>query len=268
MSVKQARTTLKNAVFQADPSRASYIEQQDQTEILEKIDEKLGKPLKVEESEPMKKEKQRVAGVADFIQNFLQTIKGEKGDNPTAEELIALIKPLIPDPIPGKDGKDGKNGQDGKDGAVGKTGPMGNMGPQGKQGPSGPPGKDGKKGEDGKPVTVQEVIDEIKKTRAIDISHIKNGEQLASAAAKMNKIDTSDLRWHGGGTSLQHFVAGEIVAGSGTSWTLAKTPKLFLGLYGNGQRLSTAQNDYTIDGRNITTTNPWDTGTLQADYYS
>ncbi len=31
--------------------------------------------------------------------------KGEKGDTPTKEELMNLIEPLIPDPIPGEDGK-------------------------------------------------------------------------------------------------------------------------------------------------------------------
>jgi len=31
--------------------------------------------------------------------------KGDKGDSPTDEELLALIKPLIPKPIKGKDGK-------------------------------------------------------------------------------------------------------------------------------------------------------------------
>lgn len=34
------------------------------------------------------------------------SIKGDKGDSPTDEELTALIEPLIPEPIPGKDGED------------------------------------------------------------------------------------------------------------------------------------------------------------------
>ncbi len=62
------------------------------------------------------------------------TIKGEKGDKPIAgidypipkdgktptdEHLIELIKPLIPEPIAGKDGRDGKNGI-GRNGTDGK----------------------------------------------------------------------------------------------------------------------------------------------------
>lgn len=35
------------------------------------------------------------------------TLKGEKGDSPTEEELVSLIKPLIPEPIPGKKGDKG-----------------------------------------------------------------------------------------------------------------------------------------------------------------
>lgn len=38
---------------------------------------------------------------------FLAEMKGERGDDghtPTAEELVALITPLIPEPVPGKDG--------------------------------------------------------------------------------------------------------------------------------------------------------------------
>lgn len=37
------------------------------------------------------------------------TLKGDPGDKPTPEELLALMKPLIPKPIPGKPGKDGED---------------------------------------------------------------------------------------------------------------------------------------------------------------
>lgn len=52
------------------------------------------------------------------------TLKGEKGDQgdpgkdakpPTKTDLVALIKPLIPDPIPGDKGDKGDPGKDGKD---------------------------------------------------------------------------------------------------------------------------------------------------------
>lgn len=47
---------------------------------------------------------------------------GEDGHTPTDEELTALIEPLIPAPIPGKDGRDGEDGRDGADGRDGKDG--------------------------------------------------------------------------------------------------------------------------------------------------
>ena len=37
------------------------------------------------------------------------TIKGPKGDKPSPEELVELIKPLIPEPIQGRPGKNGEN---------------------------------------------------------------------------------------------------------------------------------------------------------------
>jgi hypothetical protein len=37
------------------------------------------------------------------------TIKGDKGDSPTKEELLSLIEPLIPDPVPGEQGDPGEN---------------------------------------------------------------------------------------------------------------------------------------------------------------
>lgn len=48
--------------------------------------------------------KENVFTAGDFVENFLKTIKGDKGDSPTREEIITLIKPLIIQP---KDGKDG-----------------------------------------------------------------------------------------------------------------------------------------------------------------
>lgn len=38
-------------------------------------------------------------------------IKGDKGDTPTKDELLEIIKPLIPEPIPGKDGENGVDGR-------------------------------------------------------------------------------------------------------------------------------------------------------------
>ena len=51
--------------------------------------------------------------------------------------------------------------------------------------------------------TIKEIIKEIKKSKAIDISEIKNSSQITNAIGKLNKIDMSDLRWHGGGSSVR-----------------------------------------------------------------
>lgn len=70
----------------------------------------------------------------------------------------------------------------------------------------------------------------------------------------------------GGGSST--FVNNEIVAGSGTSWTLAGTPLANAQhIYANGQRLIPGVGqDYTIAGSAITTALSWAAGTVLADY--
>ena len=64
------------------------------------------------------------------------------------------------------------------------------------------------------------------------------------------------------------FVYNEIVAGSGTTFTLANIPITGLyAIYGEGQRLTPgAGNDFTISGSVITTTNSFSAGTIIADY--
>jgi hypothetical protein len=63
-------------------------------------------------------------------------------------------------------------------------------------------------------------------------------------------------------------VYNEIVAGSGTTFTLANTPiNNSLRVWGNGIRLTPgAQNDYTLSGAVITTVNSYALGSLIADY--
>ena len=60
-------------------------------------------------------------------------------------------------------------------------------------------------------------------------------------------------------------VDNEIVAGSGTSFTLANVPTVGTALYALGQRL-TPTTDYTISGANITLVNSLFSGQLLADY--
>lgn len=59
-------------------------------------------------------------------------------------------------------------------------------------------------------------------------------------------------------------VAGEVVSGSGTSFTLANTPiSGTLQLFGRGQRIT----NFTLSGAAITTSDTWSSGDLVADYY-
>jgi hypothetical protein len=63
-------------------------------------------------------------------------------------------------------------------------------------------------------------------------------------------------------------IVGEIVSGSGTSWTLAQTPVVnSVALYASGVRLTPGVgNDYTINGTAITTVQSYSAGQLTADY--
>lgn len=261
---KNLQRQIKSTIHEADPGKAVHSELMQQTDVLEAIDEKLSKPLKFEDSEETKKEKQRVETVASFIEGFLTSIKGEKGDPSTVPGPKGDKGDRGPKGDKGDNGDDGLDGEDGEDGY---TPVKGVDYFDGKDGKDGRDGKDGKDGADGKDVTPEQVVAYIKKNRTLDISHIKNGESLARAATKLGSIDFNDQRWHGGGMSSSKFISGEVVDGSGTSWTLAHTPRLFLGLYARGQRLSTARNDYTISGRDITTSDPWNAGDIEADYY-
>lgn len=71
----------------------------------------------------------------------------------------------------------------------------------------------------------------------------------------------------GGGTTGT-FVYNEIVAGSGTTFTLTNTPLSgAYAIFANGQRLTPgAGNDFTITGAVITTALSWSAGAILADY--
>lgn len=68
-----------------------------------------------------------------------------------------------------------------------------------------------------------------------------------------------------GGSS--NFVDNEVVAGSGTTFTLATVPVLnSQHIYANGQRLTPGGVDYTITGAVMTMLTSWVAGTVLADY--
>lgn|SRR3990167_4030328 len=56
----------------------------------------------------------------DEVLKAVRGKQGDKGDNPTKNELLSIIKPLIPEPIKGDDGYTPIKGKDYFDGAKGK----------------------------------------------------------------------------------------------------------------------------------------------------
>lgn len=95
---------------------------------------------------------------------------------------------------------------------------------------------------------------------------ISNTDATQTLPLMMDGVTGRVLVSAGGSSSTA--VYNEVVAGSGTSWTLANTPDTgTLQLYANGQRLMPgAGNDYTLSGAVITTSLSWIAGTLLADY--
>lgn len=135
-----------------------------------------------------------------------QGIQGEKGDSGNQGEK-------------GEDGDigvEGPQGEEGLQGIQGTQGKTGKQGPQGERGEKGEQGNQGEKGEDGTDginPEPKDVISEIKKLKGnerIDISHIRNGEQLAILATQ--KINFNDQRWHGSGGDIKVDNDGEQIA--------------------------------------------------------
>lgn len=113
---------------------------------------------------------------------------------------------------------------------------------------------------------VNAVVDKIRKDKSLDVSDIRN---FQSFVYQGTKYGVHEMMHGGSGTaSSTTAVYNEVVAGSGTSFTLAHSPTSgSVALYGNGQRLTSgAGNDYTISGATITTTNSFSAGDLLADY--
>lgn len=104
-----------------------------------------------------------------------EPVKGADGVTPTKTELQALIKPLIPKPIPGRDST--------------------------KPGPRGLPGKNGvgKPGKDGSPDTGQEIIGKINTDKSSDVIRKEKVEGLADIESMARTADAnSRQRGYGG----------------------------------------------------------------------
>lgn len=89
---KQKNKIEKLALLEEDKDLALFEEVQTTNELLTEIRDKEMPEHKMPEVMKVK-----IEGVEAI------TLKGEKGDKPTDEEIISLIKPLIPEPINGED---------------------------------------------------------------------------------------------------------------------------------------------------------------------
>lgn len=187
------RNKLKK-VFSDDPEVLAKLERQEQTAILKSI---------------FKKE--------------LGLLKGDKGDSPTEKELVSLIKPLIPKPIPGEKGDTPVAGVDFP---IPKNGEPGRPGEKGDKPVAGIDFPIPKNGNDGSPDTPKEIADKLNTTtESVDakvikglptlegiVKDIKKGKLLELRDIKGARLDMSDQRWHGGGSSS---------GGSGTVTTVS-----------------------------------------------
>lgn len=136
--------------------------------------------------------------------------KYKKGGSMAIPEKIVTV-------YTGKPGRDGKDGINGKDGLDGRNGANGRDGIDGKNGTDITPEDIASKLNTltkaikseaidlPKAITADDVIAEIKNKKGndrLDISNIRNGEQLASLATKANGgYNMNDQRWHGAGNS-------------------------------------------------------------------
>ncbi len=178
------------------------------------------------------------------------TIKGDKGDSPTDEDLINLIKPLIPEPIVGPEGKMGQKGDKpiaGVDYPIPKDGKDGEsiVGPQ------------GERGKDGSPDTAQETRDKLES--------LLDGEKLSIQAIQdlPKVLDDLMVKLSANGTNrgtspIARFIDDETpsgtINGSNTVFTISKSPKSgSLKVYRGGARQRVTE-DYTLSDSDKTIT--------------
>lgn len=112
---------------------------------------------------------------------------------------------------------------------------------------------------------VIEALKNLKGNERLDISHIRNGEQLASLANK--KFDMNDQRWHGGGsggtTNRDVFTTTD----NQTVFTATKTVKTDSQVFESGTLMNPTA-DYTVSGSTLTLTVGVPAGTIVTWYYN
>lgn len=154
------------------------------------------------------------------------------------QEHSDILSKIIQGPK-GEDGIDGRDGVDGKDGKDGKPGAMGPMGMRGIAGPQGIPGENGTNGVDAKEISLDDVVEFIKKNKLLEMKDIKG-----------MPLNMSDLRWHGGGTTLDIDIPVDgVIDGVNMTYTLLSRYRQVI-VHVDGVRLKTT--DYTISGLVVT----------------
>lgn len=192
---KKLNTLLRKADGEINPNGAVHNELVDQTDLLGDIKNTL---------QEKKKLTVQVEGLDVLALKGDQGEKGEKGDTGETGDQGE----------PGEDGKDGINGIDGIDGKNGLNGKDGNTGEKGEKGDKGEDGIDGIDGKDSQP---EEIINLLKKEKSLDISHLRNSEQIITAVGKLKNFDSDGFRFNGKKYKFSELMHG---AGSGGGTTL------------------------------------------------
>lgn len=203
---------LKKEVAKTDPLGAIHNEVMDHTDALESTNEALDEikdglknvPTKIEELHNTIKEgqkpnpadvaeKTRVSGTADFIENFLTSIKGDQGEQGEVGEQGEPGEQ-------GPQGEIGEQGPQGEQGDMGPPGPQGEDGVDGKRGPKGEKGDKGDKGDAGENPDPRDVINILKglpEKEKLDLGDLRNSIELQSAVGKMKNFDPDGFRFNG-----------------------------------------------------------------------
>lgn len=152
-------------------------------------------------------EKVRVGTAADFVQNFLTSIKGDQGEQGDMGEQGEQGEQ-------GPQGEPGEQGPQGEQGETGPEGPQGEDGVDGKRGLKGEKGDKGDKGDDGENPDPKEVIQALRdlpEKEKLTLTDLRNSIELQTAVGKMKNFDPDGFRFgnkrykfselmHGGGS--------------------------------------------------------------------
>ena len=142
-------------------------------------------------------------------------IKGEKGDSPTDDELIALIEPLIPEPIKGEKGDTGERGAD--------STVAGPRGPKGERGLPGLDGRDGIDGKDGSPDTAEQIRDKLEtltEDDRLDVTAVKGAVSNTELRVLSDNLRAAIPKGGAGSGGVEVFSsAGKVGSGSALKFT-------------------------------------------------